>query len=124
MSTRYALCAPATVAGMISAERGALASHASEMPAIGPHGLLTYRGRSICLSERNALLAGVFIYHFNSELTDLELLDRVWPEGATQWTVRLCLRRLDRRVGRVGRVGLRIVPVGEHAHAMRSAEEL
>jgi hypothetical protein len=121
MSTRYAFDAAEQVGGTIAAERNLLASCASEMPAIGPHGLLTYRGRSICLSERNSLLAGVFIYHFNSELTDLELLDRVWPEGATQWTVRLCLRRLDRRVGRVG---LRIVPVGEHTHAMRSADEL
>ena len=87
------------------------------MPAIGPHGLLTYRGRSVCLSERNALLAGVFIYRFNSELTDLELLDRMWPEGATHWTLRLCLHRLDRRVG------LRIVEVGEHADAMRSVDD-
>jgi hypothetical protein len=120
MSTRYALDAAEKVCGTIAAERSALASHASEMPAIGPHGLLTYRGHSVCLSERNSLLAGVFIYHFNSELTDLELLDRVWPEGATHWTVRLCLRRLDRRVARVG---LTIVPIGEHAHSMRSADD-
>jgi hypothetical protein len=123
MSTRYALDAAEKVGGMIAAERSELALHAPEMPTIGPHGLLTYRGRSVCLSERNALLAGVFIYRFNSELTDLELLDRMWPEGATHWTVRLCLRRLDRRVGRVGRVGLEIVEVGEHAHAMRSVDD-
>jgi hypothetical protein len=103
-----------------AAETDARASHASEMPAIGPHGLLTYRGRSVCLSERNSLLAGVFIYHFNSELTDLELLHRVWPEGATHWTVRLCLRRLDRRLHRVG---LTIVEVCEHVHSMRAADD-
>ena len=106
---------------MIAFDHGELASLVADMPTMGPHGLLTYRGRSVCLSERNALLAGVFIYHFNSELTDLEVLDRVWPEGATHWTVRLSVRRLDRRISRVG---LTIIEVGDRAHAMRSADDL
>src|SRR6202142_3513874 len=98
MSSRSALEASEAVEPWTSELR----SPAPDVPTMGPHGLLTYRGRSVCLSERNALLAGVFIYRFNSELTDLELVDRMWPEGATYWTVRLCLRRLDRRLVRVG----------------------
>ena len=87
-----------------------------ELPVIGPRGRLTYRNRTVCLSERNALLVGVFVYYFGSELTDLELLDRVWPEGATRWTLRLCLARLDRRLARVG---LTIAELGDHSHALR-----
>ena len=85
------------------------------MPAVGPRGRLTYRDRTVCLSERNALLVGVLIYHFGSELTDLKLLDRVWPEGATRRTLRLHLRRLDRRLARVG---LTIVDSGNRSHAL------
>ena len=88
-----------------------------DVPSIGPRGMLTYRNRSVCLSERNTMLVSVFVYHFDEELTDLELLDRVWPEGrTTRWTVRMCLRQLDRRSPRVG---LTIVEVGEH-HAARN----
>ena len=61
--------------------QSAAAARAPEMPTLGPAGLLSYRGRSVFLSERNAQLAGIFIYHFNSELTDLELLERAWPDG-------------------------------------------
>ena len=89
------------------------------VPSIGPQGRLTYRHRTVCLSERNAMLASVFVYHFEEELTDLELLDRIWPDGATRFTVRMCLRQLDRRLARVG---LTIVQVAEHAHELRAAE--
>jgi hypothetical protein len=120
MSSRQAIEITARPADVSAAERRELVWPGPDMPTIGPHGLLVYRGRSVCLSERNAQLAGVFIYHFNSELTDLVLLDRVWPEGVTRWTLRLCVRRLARRVQRVG---LTIVEVGEHAHAMHSADD-
>jgi len=90
-----------------------------EMPSIGPRGELTYRGHSVCLSERNALLVSVLVYHFGAELTDLELLDRVWPEGATRRTLRLRLRRLDRRLARVG---LTIVDSGNRSHALLPVE--
>jgi hypothetical protein len=89
------------------------------VPSIGPQGRLTYRHRTICLSERNAMLASVFVYHFEEDLTDLELLDRIWPDGATRFTVRMCLRQLDRRLARVG---LTIVQVAGHAHALRALE--
>jgi len=89
------------------------------VPSLGPRGQLTYRHRTICLSERNAMLASVFVYHFEEELTDLELLDRIWPDGATRFTVRMCLRQLDRRLARVG---LTIVDVAEHVHALRAVE--
>lgn len=88
------------------------------VPSIGPRGELTFRHRTVCLSERNAMLASVFVYHFEEDVTDLVLLDRVWPEGATRLTVHMCLRQLDRRLGRVG---LTIVEVAEHAHALRAA---
>jgi hypothetical protein len=121
VTTQYAVETADRAREVLTAERVEHARYEDEMPSIGPHGLLTYRARSICLSERNALIAGVFIYHFNSELTDLQLLDRVWPEGATHLTLRLCLRRLDRRVRRVG---LTIIEVGEHAHEMRAVDDV
>lgn len=92
-----------------------------DVPMIGPRGQLTYGGRTSHLSERNALLAGVLVYYFESEVTDVELLDRVWPEGATRRTLRHRLRRLDRRLARVG---LRIVEAGDRSHALHAVERL
>ena len=89
---------------------------AHQTPVIGARGLLTYGDRAVCLSERNALLLGVLIYHFGSDLTEVELLDRVRPEGATRRTLRLQLRRLDRRLARVG---LTIVDSGYRTYALR-----
>ena len=89
------------------------------VPSIGPRGQLTYRHRTVCLSERNAMLASVFVYHFEEELSDLQLLDRIWPDGATRFTLRMCLRQLDRRLSRIG---LTIVEVADHAHALRAVE--
>lgn len=94
-------------------------AHPHDLPSIGPRGELTYRGHSVCLSERNALLAGVLVYHFGTALTDLELLERVWPEGATRRTLRLHLRRLDRRLARVG---LTVVDAGYRSHALLPQE--
>jgi len=90
-----------------------------ERPSIGPRGELTYRGRTVCLSERNALLAAVLVYHFGGYLTDAELLERAWPEGATRRTLRRHLRRLDRRLARVG---LTIVDSGYRSHALLPVE--
>jgi len=92
---------------------------AHEMPSIGPRGQLTYRGHSVCLSERNALLVGVLVYHFGTAMSDLELLERVWPEGATRRTLWLHLRRLDRRLAPVG---LTIVDSGYRSHALLPVE--
>ena len=92
----------------------------ADVPSIGPGGLLTFRNRSVFLSEHNALLAIVFVYYFGSLLTDLELLDRVWPEGATRSTVRMCLRQLDRQLATIG---LTIADVGEHSHVMRVCDQ-
>ena len=61
--------------------------HPVDVPTIGPRGQLTFRGRTVFLSERNAMLAGVLVYFFDAEVSDTELLDRVWPEGATRWTL-------------------------------------
>ena len=105
-----------------TATRIATSTHAPgtrERPSIGPRGELTYRGRTVCLSERNALLTGVLVYHFGSYLTDPELLERVWPEGATRRTLRRHLRRLDRRLARVG---LTIVDSGYRSHALLPVE--
>ena len=92
-----------------------------DAPIIGPRGQLKYGDRTVHLSERSALLAGVFIYHFGSELTDLELLERVWPEGATRRTLRAHLRRLDRRLARVG---LTVVDSGYRSHSLLPVDGL
>jgi hypothetical protein len=86
-----------------------------EVPIVGPRGLLTYGDRSVCLSARNAALIGALVRHFGAEVTDLELLDRAWPKGATRRKLRLRLRRLDRRLVRVG---LKITNSGYRSHAL------
>ena len=92
-----------------------------DVPMIGPRGQLIFRDRTSRLSERETLLAGVLVYYFEAEITDAQLLDRVWPEGATRRTLRHRLRRLDRRLARVG---LRIVEVGDRSHALHAVERL
>ena len=47
--------------------------HVDETPIIGPRGRFSFRGRTVYLSERNAILAGVFVYHFGAEVSDVEL---------------------------------------------------
>lgn len=84
-------------------------------PMIGPRGQLNYRDRTVYLSERNAMLAGVLVYYFESAVTGVELLDRVWPEGATRRTLRHRLGRLDRRLGRLG---LKIVEAGDGTYTL------
>ncbi len=91
-------------------------SDAEDVPTIGPRGEIHYGDRTAFLSERDALLASVLVFHFESELTDTELLGRVWPEGATWRTLLHSLHRLNRRLGRLG---LEIVAVGDRAHALR-----
>jgi hypothetical protein len=90
-----------------------------DMPIMGPRGLLSYRNHTVYLSERNAVLAGVFVYHFGAELSDVELLERVWPDGATRHTLRWQLRRLERRLGRVG---LTIFDTGYRSYALRPVQ--
>jgi hypothetical protein len=60
----------------------------------------------------------VLVYHFDEEVADLALLDRVWPEGATRRTL---LHRLHRLQRRFERIGLNIVEVSDRSHALRPA---
>ncbi len=87
-----------------------------DFPVIGPRGQLTFRDHTVFLSERNAMLASVLVYHFDAEVTDTELLDRVWPDGTTRWMLRHHLHKLQRRLNRLG---LSIVEASEHSHALR-----
>jgi hypothetical protein len=93
--------------------------HEPDAPTIGPHGQLTFRDHTVYLSERNAMLAGILVYHFDSEVADAALLDRVWPEGTTRWTLLHHLHKLQRRLARLG---LNIVDVSDRSHALRPAE--
>jgi hypothetical protein len=101
------------------AARSGYACKKVDVPTIGPQGHLTYRDHTAYLSERDALLASVLVFYFEVELTDAELLDRVWPDGATRHTLRRGLRRLNRRLGRVG---LEITDIGGHTHALRPVD--
>ena len=92
---------------------------AEHMPIIGPRGLFSYRDRTVYLSERNAILAGVFVYRFGAEVSDVELLERVWPDGATRRTLHWQLRRLERRLRRVG---LTIFDTGYRSYVLRPVE--
>ncbi len=91
-----------------------------EVPILGPRGLLTYGDRSVCLSARNAALVGALVRHFGAEVTDRELLDRAWPGGATRRKLRLRLRKLDRRMARVG---LQITDSGYRLHSLVPAAD-
>lgn len=95
------------------------AASVDDMPIMGPRGRLTYRDHSVYVSERNALMLSVLLYHYGDVLSDIELLERVWPDGATRHTLRWHLRRLDRRVRRVG---LELVDLGDHTHGLRPTE--
>jgi len=90
------------------------------LPHLGPNGELSYRGRRVCLSERNALLVGALLYHYERGLTNLELLARIWPDGATHWMLDRSLRQLDRRLARIG---LAVVAEQER-HALRPASHV
>ena len=90
-----------------------------DLPIIGPRGQFTFRDHTVFLSERNAMLASVLVYHFDDAVSDVELLDRVWPEGTTRWTLLHHLHKLQRRLARLG---LSIVTVSERSHALRPAE--
>ena len=90
-----------------------------DFPVIGPRGQFTFRGHTVFLSERNAMLASVLVYHFDSEVSDIELLDRVWPDGTTRWMLLHHLHKLQRRLARLG---LAIVDVSERSHALRAAD--
>ena len=100
--------------------RGERHPHARpDSPVIGPRGQVTFRDHTVFLSERNAMLASVLVYHFESEVADIEILDRVWPEGTTRWTLLHHLHKLQRRLARLG---LSIVEVSERSHALRPAD--
>jgi hypothetical protein len=90
--------------------------HEPDSPVMGPRGRFTFRDHTVFLSERNAMLASVLVYHFDSEVSDVELLDRVWPEGTTRWSLLHHLHTLQRRLARLG---LRIDEVSERSHALR-----
>ena len=51
------------------------------MPSLGPRGRLSYAGRSVLLSERDAMLAAVLVYNFERPVQEIELLDRAFPEA-------------------------------------------
>ena len=90
-----------------------------DFPVIGPRGQLTFRDHTVFLSERDAMLATVLVYHFGSEVADIELLDRVWPDGTTRWTLLHHLHRLQRRMNRLG---LSIVEISERSHVLRAVD--
>lgn len=90
--------------------------HPPESPMIGPRGQLTFRDHTVFLSERDAMLASVLVYHFDSAVSDVELLDRVWPEGTTR---RMLLHHLHKLQRRLARLGLSIVEVSARSHALR-----
>ena len=91
----------------------------ADFPVIGPRGQFTFRDHTVFLSERDAMLASVLVYHFASEVTDIELLDRVWPDGTTRWMLLHHLHKLQRRLTRLG---LSIVEVPERSHVLRPVD--
>jgi len=71
-------------------------------PTVDDLGQLSYRGRSLFLSPIDQRLASVLVDSFRAIVTEEELINTVWPEGASNQTLRVHVSRLRQRLGRLG----------------------
>jgi Transcriptional regulatory protein, C terminal len=77
------------------------ASH-PRRPTVDDFGQLTHRGDSLFLSRIDQLLAQALIARFGHIVTDDELIENVWPDGATNQALRVHMSRLRQRLGPLG----------------------
>jgi len=67
-------------------------------PSVDEFGQLTYGGRSVFLSPIDNRLARTLIERFGAVVAEQELIDQVWPEGATNQALRVHVSRLRQRI--------------------------
>jgi DNA-binding response OmpR family regulator len=78
------------------------AAHHHRLPRVDEVGHLSHRGRSVFLSPIDHRLAHALIEHFGEVVPEPELIDAVWPEGATNQALRVHVSRLRQRIVPVG----------------------
>jgi hypothetical protein len=79
------------------------ASH-PRRPTVDEFGQLTHRGNSLFLSRIDQLLAQALIASFGTIVTDDELIETVWPDGATNQALRVHVSRLRQQLRPLGLV--------------------
>jgi hypothetical protein len=71
-------------------------------PAVDNLGQLTYRGRSLFLSPIDQRLAHLLVENYGSIVTEADLIQTVWPDGASNQTLRVHVSRLRQRLSPIG----------------------
>lgn len=72
------------------------------VPALDDFGQLSYRGASVFVSPVDQRLTEVLVEEFGTAVRDAVLMDRAWPGGSTEATLRVHISRLRRRVSQLG----------------------
>ena len=81
------------------------------VPHVDELGHLSHRGRSVFLSPIDQRLAHALIERFGEVVAERDLIEAVWPEGATNQALRVHVSRLRQR----------IVPTGLQVKCVRSS---
>lgn len=71
-------------------------------PAVDNLGQLMYRGRSLFLSPIDQRLAHLLVENFGMIVTEADLIQTVWPDGASNQTLRVHVSRLRQRLAPLG----------------------
>jgi len=102
----------------------ALERRAANHPArisIEDSGQLTYRDRTVYLSPLEQRIAQVLIDRFRTIVDDQELINQVWPNGASSVALRVHLSRLRNHLAPLG---LAITGVRNQGHVMHETTDV
>jgi DNA-binding response OmpR family regulator len=72
------------------------------VPNVDELGHLSHRGRSVFLSPIDQRLAHALIERFGEVVAEPDLIEAVWPEGATNQALRVHVSRLRQRIAPTG----------------------
>lgn len=74
------------------------AAHHTRVPTVDDLGQVTHRGRSVFLPPTDLRVMRVLVDRFGAVVTESELIESVWPEGATNEVLRAHVSRLRHRL--------------------------
>jgi DNA-binding response OmpR family regulator len=74
------------------------AARHSHPPTVDDLGQVTHRGRSVFLSPTDQRVMQALVEKFGAIVTEPELINRVWPDGATNQVLRAHVSRLRHRL--------------------------
>lgn len=96
------------------------AAHHPMVPVLDDFGQLSYRGASVFLSPVDQRLAEAFVETFGTAVRDAVLVDRAWPGGSSEPTLRVHISRLRRRISplRLTITSIRNVGYVMHEHSL------